>query len=192
MRLFVGVELADAVKDAAFSAADALRRRIGDAGLRVNARWVPRDNLHITLWFIGEVAGDRASAIVGALDVPFDVPPFPLVLAGPGAFPPSGVPRVFWIGVRSGQDGLVALNGAVGERLTPLGFERERRPYSAHLTIARVKDMPRRAEAREVRQVLRRATAEAGTSPVSGVTLFRSSVSHNGPVYEPLLRVPLR
>jgi len=55
VRIFVGVELSDEVKDAASSAADALRRRLADAGLRLDAKWVPRDNLHITLWFIGEV-----------------------------------------------------------------------------------------------------------------------------------------
>ena len=192
MRIFVGVELPDEVKDAASLAADALGRRLADAGLRLDAKWVPRDNLHITLWFIGEVIDDRVRAIQDALAPASAVPAFDVRLAGLGAFPLSGAPRVFWIGLRSGADGMTALNAEVGARLAPLGCEPERRPYSAHVTIARAKELASRSDAAGIRRIAHSLAADAGLSRVSAVTLFRSRLSPKGAAYEPLLRVPLR
>jgi 2'-5' RNA ligase len=74
--------------------------------------------------------------------------------------------------------------------LGPLGFEAERRPYSAHLTIARVKEA-RKSSGRRVRDVLRDADADAGRCWIGAVTLFRSRLSPKGAAYEPLLRVAL-
>jgi RNA 2',3'-cyclic 3'-phosphodiesterase len=189
LRLFVAVEIEEPARIAAAHAGERLRAEVSRRGVHLDARWVPADNLHITLWFIGEVDEVRAAAIVSALQPPFPHEPFELRLAGLGAFPPSGAPRVFWLGVSAGQEGLRALHTETGARLRPLGFEAERRPYSAHLTIARVKDAPR-GSGPIVREVLAGTPAEAGSSSVSAVTLFRSRVSSRGSTYEPLARVP--
>lgn len=191
-RIFVGVELDPAVAAAAAGAADAFRRELAHAGIRVAARWVPRDNLHITLWFIGEVTDDRARAIQDALAPASAVPAFDVRLAGLGAFRPSGAPRVFWIGLRSGAEEMTALNAEVGARLAPLGCAPERRPYSAHVTIARAKELASRSDASGIRRIARDLAADAGVSHVSAVTLFRSRLSPKGAACEPLLRVPLR
>jgi len=184
MRLFIGVELSEDVKARAARIADALREKLGR---RVTARWVAPENLHVTLWFIGDIADDRVAAVMAAVDTPFAIRPFDLELRGCGAFPPRGAPRVFWIGVSAGQAALEALYDELAPRLQPLGFEPERRAYSAHLTIARVKE----CRAREVRNVLRAADADAGRCRIAAVTLFRSRLSPKGASYEPLLRVPL-
>ncbi len=189
MRLFAAVELDPAVRSAAAAVSQHLRARLEGA---LDARWIPEENLHITLWFIGEVADDRAPALMSALDPPFDVPPFELTIGGAGAFPPSGPPRVLWIGVRRGSPGMTALYNDVGARIEPLGFERERRPYSAHLTIARVREGRGRGPHAPVRRLLSDFDAEAGTSRVSAVTLFRSRLSPKGASYEAVLRVPLK
>lgn len=191
MRLFVAVEIDERVRIAAVEAAERLRTGLSRQRVHLDARWVPVDNLHITLWFIGEVDNARAAAIVSALQPRFSHAPFDLVMGGLGAFPSSGSPRAVWLGVRSGQGGLEALHSETGARLRPLGIEPERRPYSAHVTLARVKDAPRESGA-AVRRVLSERLAEVGTSTVSAVTLFRSRVSSQGSVYESVLRVPLR
>jgi 2'-5' RNA ligase len=190
VRLFVAVEIDEPVRIAAADAAARFRARLSQQRPDLDARWVPADNLHITLWFIGEVNDLRAAAIVDVLQPPFRHEPFELRLAGLGAFPPSGAPRVFWLGVSAGQEGLRVLHDETGARLRPLGFEDERRPYSAHLTIARVKDAPR-GSGPIVREVLAGIPAEAGPAIVSAVTLFRSRVSSKGSTYEPVARVPL-
>jgi 2'-5' RNA ligase len=192
MRLFVGVELDPAVKAAAGGAAAALRETVNQAAPELRASWVAMQSLHITVWFIGEVSDARGDAIAGGLRAScFRQPAFDLVLGGCGVFPPSGPPRVFWIGVRQGAAGMAALHAEVGERLAPLGFVPERRGYTSHLTIARVKAAGRGAAARVVRTVVSEFPAECGVSRVEAVTLFRSRLSPKGATYEPLLRVPL-
>ena len=190
MRLFFGIELGDEMKRDAAAASEHLQAALKRARVHVDARWVPAANLHITLWFIGEVDDDRAGRIAGAVNMPFDVPPFTLRASGLGAFPPSGPPRVFWIGITAGGEAMRELYRGVEARLTPLGFEPEHRPYSAHLTIARVKDVPRGA-ASTIRRVLAETKADAGRTDVTAVTLFRSRLSPKGAAYEPLLRIPL-
>jgi len=190
-RLFVGVELEPAVQAAVAAAADGLRAELGRGDIRITARWVPRDNLHVTLFFIGNTTDDRARAVHVALAPPFAVSRFDIRVSGLGAFPPSGVPRVFWIGLRSGVAEMAALNAEVSARLAPLGCEPEGRPYSAHVTIARVKDLQSRGHASRIRRILGGLEADAGVSRVSAVTLFLSRLSPNGSAYEPLLRVPL-
>lgn len=184
MRLFIALELTDAVKARAARIADQLRQTLGR---RARARWIAAENLHVTLWFIGEVADDRWPALMSAVNAPFAVPPFDLELRGAGAFPPHGAPRVFWIGVAAGQASLQALHDELALRLQPLGFEPEPRGYSAHLTIARVKE----CRSREVRTLLREIGADAGRCRIAAVTVFRSRLSPKGASYEPLLRVPL-
>ena len=189
-RLFVAVEIEEPVRIAAAEAVERLRAQFSRRGVHLDARWVPADNLHITLWFIGEVDEVRAAAIASALQPPFPCEPFEVRIGGLGAFPPSGAPRVLWLGVPVGQEGLAALHAETGARLGPLGLEAERRPYSAHVTIGRVKDAPRGAGA-IVRDVLAGIPADAGRMTASAVTLFRSRVSSRGSTYEPVARVPL-
>jgi 2'-5' RNA ligase len=190
MRLFIGIELDDAVSAAAADVGQALRVRLAAVAPGFSARWIPQANLHITLWFIGETAEPRAADLVERLNEPFDLAPFELGLAGCGAFPPSGAPRVLWIGTTEGTSAVRALYGRLERRLTRLGYVAERRPYSPHLTIARVKE-PGRGSSRVLRDTLAGVGADCGVSTVATVTLFRSRLSPHGAVYEPLLRVPL-
>jgi RNA 2',3'-cyclic 3'-phosphodiesterase len=191
MRLFIGIELDEGVKAAAADAAERLRALLQRVTPSLDGRWIPASNLHITLWFIGEVDDGRASAIVQAVAAsPFETRCFDLGLAGCGVFPPRGQPRVFWIGVRQGAEQMTRLYQELSERLTPLGLEPERRAYTAHLTIARVKDVGSR-EARQARAAVETYAIDCGTGAVTAVTLFRSRLSPRGAAYEALVRVPL-
>ena len=190
MRLFIGVELDQHVRTAAAAAVDRLRSELSLSDADFTARWIPSANLHITLWFLGEVGEDDAARVEAALQQPLRELSFPVLLRGVGAFPRSGPPRVLWIGVADGGVPLGRLYGELADRLVPLGFQPERRPYSPHLTIARVKESGR-GTAHRIRQLLAAAPADCGMSAVTAVTLFRSRLSPRGAVYEPLLRVPL-
>ena len=190
MRLFIGVELDEAVTAAASRAARDLQGRLETLSAGPQARWISRANLHITLWFLGDVDESRAQALIERLSAPWDLPAFDLCLQGCGVFPPSGAPRVLWIGVADGLTEMRALYRQLQARLEPLGFEAEKRPYTPHLTIARVKE-PGRRPFRAVRQAIERARCECGVSRVQAVTLFRSRLSPHGAAYEALLRVPL-
>jgi 2'-5' RNA ligase len=183
MRLFVAVELDEAVRAAAARVAEDLKQQLRRTGM--DARWVASDKLHFTLVFIGHIDDRAAESFVSALGRPFTRIPLRLRLGRCGVFPQSGSPRVIWIGLAEGGEALRQLQEAVVSRLQPLGFEPERRPFTAHLTIARVKDVPR-AAAREVRAIVTAAKVPDMGCLVTRVTLFRSHLSPKGSRYEAL------
>ena len=186
MRLFVAVTLNDAAIVAAQDAAEEIRRRLGTA---VRARWVNAENLHLTVRFIGNVAGDRASAILDVLRPPLSIQPFDVELGVCGVFPPSRPPRVIWIGLASGVPQLQGMHEELNRRVAPLGYEPERRPFSVHLTLARIKDAAR-AEARTMRDAVRSVRPAPARSPVTSATVFESRLSPRGAVYQRLFDVP--
>ena len=190
MRLFIGIELDDPVREAAARTAGMLRTRLARTVPDLQARWVAPENLHVTVWFVGEVKDDRAAAIQAALAPPLATVTFGLSLAGGGAFPPSGPPRVFWLGLDEGRDAVLRVYSEIARRMTTLGFETERRAYSPHVTIARVKEAPR-GGGRAVRDALAATVSTPAACRIPAATLFRSRLSPRGASYEPLLRVPL-
>jgi RNA 2',3'-cyclic 3'-phosphodiesterase len=192
MRLFVAAEPSDQLRASAASCAEQLRARLGSTKAAAGIRWVPVQNLHLTVWFLGEVSDARAAVVVDALRPALQVPAFDLHLAGFGAFPPSGPPRVLWMGVVEGLQELARAHEEVGARLQPWGFPAEGRAYSAHLTIARVKEPPHGAARAALRQALSELPGDAGACRIEELTLFRSRTSPKGAVYERLLRVPLK
>ena len=187
MRIFVAVEIDDHARHVAEATADALRREMGP----VSVRWVAPENMHLTVRFIGDVHNDRAPGLLDALAPSLDMPAFEIALAGCGMFPASGAPRAVWIGLSAGLPQLSAMHDAFDRRLEPLGFEPERRPFSAHLTLARLKEPPKGGRA-VVQQALRRVPVPSAQCRITRATVFQSHLSSKGPRYEPLVFVPLQ
>ncbi len=184
MRLFVAVEISEEARQAAGAVAEQLRSELDRS---VVARWVPTDDLHLTVRFIGHVADQRVDEVLDALTPALALAPFEVVLGRCGAFPLSGPPRVIWIGLSEGLSALAAMHDEFDRRLAPLGFVSETRPFNAHLTLARVKDAPGPA----IRHVLNAAPVPPVRSPVASATLFESRLSPRGSRYRQILRVPL-
>ena len=88
-----------------------------------------------------------------------------------------------------GSAGLAAINGEMNARLAPLGFEPERRPYAAHLTMARVKDVARGSQA-DVRRIILESASPNAAGRVAHATIFRSLLSSKGARYESLASCP--
>jgi 2'-5' RNA ligase len=134
VRLFLAVDLPPGVRD-----------RLADLQARLRSRspgwrWVRPAGIHLTLRFLGEVAPDRDRACRTAwLDAVSPLPPFRLSLQGIGRFPPSGRPRVLWVGVLEEAPGgrLAKLAGRLESSARNCGFPAENRPFSPHLTLAR-------------------------------------------------------
>ena len=187
MRLFVGVGVDERVRREAERVATELRRRLGTR-LRVN--WVAPENLHLTVRFIGHVPDDRVEPLVAALSQPFDAAACDVELSGCGSFPPRGGPRVIWIGLGSGLSQLAALHHECTRRLLPLGYAAETRAFSAHLTLARVKDAPA-AGARAAAEALAACRFAPLVQSVDRLTIFESRVSSKGARYAALRELPL-
>jgi len=132
-RLFVCVEIPEPQKQA-------LARLSGDVP---GARWLEPDEMHLTVRFIGEVDGVVFRDVMDALGE-VRLAPFELTLRGVGHFPPRGEPRVLWAGLERSPE-LKALHDKVESALVRVGLEPERRKFSPHVTIARLKNTPERA-----------------------------------------------
>jgi RNA 2',3'-cyclic 3'-phosphodiesterase len=189
LRLFVGVELDDRLRAASAAAAEDLERQLQVARSNLVVRWTPEQNLHITLVFLGHVQDENAVAIRASLQTIGSVSAFPFTIGGAGIFPPSGPPRILWLGVSRGVDRFTNLYGELATRLLPLGYEAEARPYHPHVTVGRIKDAGR-AASRTARAAVR--CGEVGSGDVRAITLFASRLAPGGARYEALLRVPLK
>jgi RNA 2',3'-cyclic 3'-phosphodiesterase len=133
-RTFLALELPDAVRNT-------LRRRIERLARMIpEVRWVDPAGLHVTLAFLGELdnaqleAATQAAATVAGVHASFA-----LRLAGIGTFGSARSPRVVWVGLAGEKTSLIALQSAVADALAARGFPREARPFSPHLTLARIK-----------------------------------------------------
>jgi RNA 2',3'-cyclic 3'-phosphodiesterase len=187
VRLFVGVQLCDALREDATAAAESLRARLGS---RLVARWVAPEQLHITVRFIGHVDDSDAPAVIDAVSPPIPLNPFDLRFGGCGVFPRSGPPRVIWIALAEGLASCGAIHAELDRRLSRLGFEPETRPFSAHLTLARVKDV-RGSTARDIRNIVTTPIESSGICQVTHATLFQSHLSPKGSRYETVARIDL-
>lgn len=187
MRLFLAVELDEAVRRAAGRVAAELSRALGADG-RTNVAWVRPENMHLTIRFLGEMPAGAVPPLREALDVPLATRAFELRLAGLGAFPPRGPARVIWLGVLEGHDDLAAVHREVEDRLAALGLGRDDRPFRAHLTLGRVRN---RLGPRAGSILSEAAAAGIPASVAREVTLFESRLSPSGAIYTALCRTSL-
>ena len=130
MRIFIGIDLDPEVR------ARIERFLEGVEGFAPEARWVRPESLHITLKFIGEQPPERVEAITERLRR-VEGSAFEIRAGGHGFFPTAKAPRVFWIGIHAGPQ-LAELAESIDIATAELGIPREDRPYSPHLTLARV------------------------------------------------------
>ena len=169
-RLFVAVPLGEPARVAVAELVE--RIRAGEPEGR-GVRWVRLDGLHVTLRFLGPTLADRVAGVAAAVARAAEgVEPFEIRIAGAGSFPPVGRPRTLWLDLDRGQEALAGLAARLDDALAVAGWERERRPFQAHLTLARADGV--RAGPATV-AALREAAADlAIESPIERVVLFES------------------
>ncbi len=142
-------------------------------------KWVACENLHITLKFLGEIDETKKAEIIPVItDIGGLFTSFEVRLSGLGCFPNQKNPRVLWIGVADGAETLSRIAAAVEERLSRFGFKEEKR-FHAHLTIGRIKNPCNIDDILE-----NNITTE--TFLVNAITLFKSILKPDGPIYEEL------
>lgn len=189
MRVFVAVDVGDAVRREVTRVVSMLTGRLEAVKTPPKVVWVKPAALHVTIRFIGEVEPPDVERLQDLLAAPIDVAPFELVWRGIGTFPSPKHPRALWLGVTSGAAALTQVEAEVSRRLAGAdAVELEDRAFLPHLTLGRVKmvgagvDWPKILKAVEVRHV---------ASVVDRVTLYRSQLSQQGPHYTGLVSAPL-
>jgi 2'-5' RNA ligase len=175
MRTFLAVEVPESV-----------RKPIHDfiaieAKNELPIKWVAFGNLHITLKFLGEIDEKKRADIVPAIeDVCRKQGCFRVRLGGLGCFPTPRNPRVLWVDLEDGDAALCQIAAELERRLREFGFEEEKR-FHPHLTIGRVKKPCR------VDSILEKKI-NTDAFEVSSITLFKSTLRPDGPIYDPLDR----
>ncbi len=178
VRTFVAVEIDPAVRSRAARLIDTFRSAAADV------KWVDPKNMHLTVKFLGDVDVREIHQVCAAVQrATADVVPFSLEIRGAGAFPDTRRPRTIWVGVRQGLGEMTALNQRVESALEALGFPREGRAFSAHLTLGRVRRSG--PELRRLAELIQQhADEDIGLVSVDQVVVFSSELTRTGPIYE--------
>lgn len=176
MRLFVGIEVPEAQKRSIEKAIQELRKAL-PAG-----RWVPRENWHVTLKFLGEVPDERVAEVgeIGMVAARGS-PVLTTHLTDIGSFPTRTRTRVLWVGLDDPEDEMAHLAARLEKKLGKAGFRQESRKLHPHLTLARFRVPERIAEVIESSGPY---DLDRSAFEVSEAVLFRSRLSRAGATYE--------
>jgi len=191
VRLFAAIDLDEGARRVAANSARLLAASLdrSDAGVRV--RWVAAEKLHVTLRFLGSVTDPQVELVRRTLHDPWSTPAFTARLGDVRLFPGSGPPHVVWLDVDEGLTQMSTLKTELEERLAPIGFEPETRPFRAHLTLGRVKRRIGGAAAAPLRALLLEHRSEPVRWMVNRVTLYESRMSERGGTYHVVDQVTL-
>ncbi len=179
LRMFVAVTLPDPVREAVSRLVRELSGRL------TGVRWTKSENIHLTLKFLGGAEASSIPPLRDCLDrLAESHLPFPAALEGLGVFPPRGKPRVIWAGVGEGRGRLTALAEELDRDLEGLGFPRETRKYTPHLTLGRFKKTRPGSDPREIaREVEMRRSDSLGSLKVDMIVLMESTLTPGGAIH---------
>jgi RNA 2',3'-cyclic 3'-phosphodiesterase len=180
MRLFTGLDLpAEVVRN--------LEKLLKELRPTARIQWSPPANLHVTTKFIGEWPEERLDELKAALAAVPSRAEIPLHIRKVGFFPNPHSPRVFWCGIEA--PGLAELAADTDRATSAVGIESEKRAYSPHLTLARIKEKVDLQPLRE--KIAARASLDFGSFTAAGFFLYRSQLRPTGSVYTKLAEFPL-
>jgi 2'-5' RNA ligase len=195
MRIFIGIDLEDEIREKVARFLDGVR------GFAPDARWVRPESLHITLKFIGEQKSEQVEAISDRLQQ-VEGGPIEIRLGGHGFFPTAKSPRVFWIGIHAGPE-LAELAANIDAGVAEQGIPREDRSFSPHLTLARggsgsgspklqKSDRPNSRFTVLEKRLAAMGDLDFGTMTAREFILYQSQLSPKGSKYTKLQRFPLK
>ncbi len=189
IRSFIAIELSEEVRQSLGRLQNKLKE---DGGFPV--KWVEPDSIHLTLKFLGNIGRDKVEEITRAMEeAARDTPPFRLEVKGLGVFPDLKRVQVAWVGITGETDRLSQLQRRIDSALAALGFAPETRPFTAHLTLARVRDRASFNERQSFGQLIaatRFDTPHAFT--VDSIKLMRSDLTPDGPIYSEIDSIRLK
>ena len=190
IRCFIAIELTPEFKAELTKLQNTLRSAPGGTG----ARWVAPESIHLTLKFLGNVPTDKLPAIIQAIeDTVRDTPEFTLGLGECGCFPNVRRPQVIWVGLTGDLKILDDLVKRLETSLARLGFKPEGRPFTPHLTLARMRDTATPVERQAIGEVAGRTKSLfTGSLNVAEVCLMQSELTPKSAIYTRLAEVKLK
>lgn len=182
MRAFIAIELPPEIKN---SLAE-LQNQLKSSGADV--KWVKPDNIHLTLKFLGEIDQSKLDKISKILeDISREKKSFPLRLASVGAFPKINYPRVIWAGIDAGDSETKEIAKELEAEIAKVGIPKEDRPFSSHITIGRTRTTLNQEKLVQILKILEHNLGNKKWEfMVTKITLFKSTLTPKGPIYEVL------
>ncbi len=189
IRAFIAIALPEDIYQGLERVTEELKDKLPDAPLR----WVPVRNIHLTIKFLGNVSMANLEILKRTLQTEANQhPAFEISVGRFGAFPSVHRPRVLWIGVGESKP-LQAIGAGIENETARLGYPKEDRPFSPHLTLARVARNASSEEVRSISQVISGyEVGFLGAFRVADIHLYRSDLSRGGAVYTRLISVRLQ
>ncbi len=174
MRTFIAIELSEEQKNKLAT----LQNEIKKAGM--DAKIVEKETLHITLKFLGEINLNELEIVKESLkEAVKDTKKFSFIIKEVGAFPSIAKPRVIWAGIENGRDELISLATKVSEKVIVKEFDSK--PFSAHITVARLRSEKHIAALPEI--IKNFEEFDFGETTVNEVKIKESKLSPEGPDY---------
>jgi 2'-5' RNA ligase len=188
LRAFIAIELSRQIQDSIEKQTARLRQTLGGEIIR----WVPTQNMHLTLKFLGDIATSHIEFLKQLIIQESDShQQFDVQIGGLGSFPTSRRPRVLWVGLHAPTD-LASLQKSIEAGTLRLGYEQEDRAFSPHLTLGRVHQNLNPAEMQKIRAALDTIQlGNIGTTRVDSIHLIQSDRHPSGPIYTKLFSAPL-
>jgi len=189
IRTFIALDFPTSILESIEQQTKRLRQALGDDIIR----WVPSHNMHLTLKFLGNVPLSHLDFLKRMLvQVSDSTPQFDLQIGGIGSFPNSKRPRVLWVGLHA-PAALATLQKAIEEGAQRLGYEKEERPFSPHLTLGRIHQGIDGKELQKISNTMSTIQlGKIGNARVDSVHLYKSDLNSEGSVYTKLFSTPLR
>ncbi len=180
MRVFIAIDLPDELKEEIFKIYNKIKF--------IRAKFVEKENLHITLKFLGELQPPKVKEIQEALkSIEFEK--FKIRVKGLGAFPDFNRIRVLWLGIAEGKEKLLELQRKVDIICKKFGFPLEKE-YVPHITIARIKQVLNKEKFLEIIDELK--NIDFGYFEVKEFKLKQSILRPQGPLYKDLEKYSLK
>ncbi|MFC1932069.1 RNA 2',3'-cyclic phosphodiesterase [Chloroflexota bacterium] len=188
IRSFIAIELPDELK----LELDQLKAQL-KSGTQPWVKWVDPNSIHLTLKFLGNISLDKAGEITRAIEKAAQgIPPFCLEVKDLGVFPNLKRVQIAWVGISGEIDKLAQLQQHIESNLALLGFVPESRPFTAHLTLARLRNQASLDERQRFGQLIASTRFEAGIIKVDAISLMKSQLTREGAIYSRISSVRLK
>ncbi len=183
IRAFIAIDLSPEIQQRLDKVLEDFKNQLAN----IPVRWVAVTNIHLTLKFMGDVSISNLALLTNMLQAEVSTHhQFEISVGSSGAFPNLRQPRVIWVGIEAPQE-LIAIQNGIEAATARLGYTREDRPFSPHLTLGRV---PRNATTQDVKDISKvletNKVGFLGVTCVEQIHLYRSDLHPTGAVYTQL------
>ena len=189
IRAFIAVELPNSIKVALAQLQDSLKQ-----SKHASVKWVDPGSIHLTLKFLGNIDTATIPELANAMsEATKGIAPFQLELGELGAFPNLRAPRVVWVEIRGEIAPLSTMQRNIDRALTSFGFLPEKRSFSPHLTLGRVREGSSPGEQRRLGELVASLKPDISSSfIVDSLNLMRSTLTRERALYDCLSSVELQ